>query len=229
MHIAILLRGHIRRSTSANSCFNHEFIFNKTLNSFNENILQSIQNIGHSYDIYASVKPSLIDLIDNIDFIKSYPFKEFVFNEGTTQYDDIMIGLQMIRNSEIQYDLIVITRIDFLYKTSFDKLEYKKDKFNFSWREPISDQWICDNMYIFPQEYLEKIINIYENNKSRFGETYFGQCGISQLIIYTLGSDNINFMFNDKYYSGTNWNNIYCDNPLYIIYGYDYAFADIYQ
>ncbi len=232
MHIAILLRGHIRRKESANSFFNHEFIYTKTINSFKKNIIESIEKLDKkysiTYDLYGSVKGSH-DETDNQNFIKDYLFKEYKFNDGTTQFDDILIGLEMILKSGVKYDLIMVTRVDFLYKKKFEELEYDKDKFNFCWKEPISEVWVCDNMYIFGKKYLDTLIKIYNINRKRFREKAFGQCIIPGIIIRELGQDNINYMFKDKYYSCTNWNHKCCNNPLYIIYGYDYHYDKIYD
>ncbi len=228
MHIAILLRGQIRRNKSANSYFNHEFIYIKTLNSFKENIQNSLNRLNITYDLYGSVKGSLEE-IDNENFIKDYKFKECKFNKDSTQFDDILTGLNMIKKSNIKYDIILITRIDLLYKKKFEELDYNKNKFNFCWTEPVSDKWICDNLYIFPLKYLDILIILYINNKKLFGEKYFGQCIISNAIIRIIGSQNINYIFKNKYLSCTNWNNKACNNPLYIIYGYDYTFDKIYD
>lgn len=223
MRIAILLRGFIERTKAANMGFKYGFKYDKTNKSFRESIIESMNVMGIEYDIYASIKKESDNDVD--EFIKMYGVKEWILNEKTTQYDDILTGLNMIRKSGIQYDQILITRVDFIYKRKFEEIVYNGDKFNFCWMEPIGNNWICDNFYIFPNKFLDKVIEIYENNRGKFGERYFGQCIISMEIIKNI---EYNFMFNSRYYSGTNWNNEYCNNPLYIIYGYDYAFGKIY-
>lgn len=227
MHFAILLRGQIRRNKNISN-FKHEFIYTKTINSFKEAIANSLSSIGHTFDLYASVKASHLDE-DNQNFLDSYQFKKYIFNQNTTQYDDLLTGLIMIKESSIKYDMILVTRVDLLYKRKLNQLDVDYNKFNFCWREPLDNIWICDNIYIFPSTFLDRLIRLYSSNKKRFVEKYFGQCGISLLIIKEFGPLNINFLFNNLYFSGTSWNNKYCNNPLYIIYGYDYAFAQLYD
>lgn len=68
----------------------------------------------------------------------------------------------MCLSSNIEYDLVLITRFDLLFQKDFKESNIQLDKFNLvSILE--KDHLICDNFYLFPYKYLEKFYNIIVN------------------------------------------------------------------
>lgn len=227
MKIAILLRGAIGRNKSANSYFLYEFSYKKTLKSFQKHITNDLDKNEIKYDLYGSIKASPY-LEENKDFVKDFEFIEYIFNEDTTQFDDIVTGLELIKSYNINYDLVLITRIDLLYKNFITKWNYNENKFNFCWKEALEKSWSCDNIYIFPFKYIDTIINLYKINSKHFNNKYFAQNILSKQIKKNLGTENIHYMTEKHFFSGTNWGSPACNNPIYIIYGYAYHFGNIY-
>jgi hypothetical protein len=228
--IAILIRGKIKREIGRNGNFIKPFYYKKTIQSFYDNILKIFdEDINIIYDIYGSIKGS-DNPMENEEFISDIKFKKCIFNyETNLQFDDYLGGLKLIKNSNEKYNLIIVTRIDLLYKINIKFWNIKLSKFNFLWNEPIGPEWFCDVIHIFNNSYLDDFIEILENDKKEFENYTYGQRQLPFNIIRKIGPYNINILFKEKYFSGTQWNIFFCNNPIYIIYGYPYPFGNIYD
>ena len=219
MKIAIVLRGFIQRN---NSSFIDEFKYTKTQESFNKSIVEGLEKLGWDYDIYASVK-SNDSPIDEADFISKFNVNKFKFNKDTSQFDDYLTGLKMVADSQIQYDLILVTHVDLIYHLDLSIWNINVEKFNCCWKEPMNDpkDWVCDVIHFFNAKYLTSVIEILSSDAAKFsGDYYYGQTTFYRTLIEKIGIDSIHFITNDKYFSGTFWNNPFCNNPMYIIWGY---------
>jgi len=226
MKIAILLRGQIRRMKPV---FTEEFYYTKTVNSFINKIKIPLEKNEHKIDIYASIKSDNISETEN--FVKDYGIAEnkYIVNSGTNQYQDILNGLNLINNAGDIYDATIITRVDLLYKNEIVNFNIDYSKFNICWAEPDA-RWHCDNFYVFSQKYIKNMIDILNSNRELTNYVFFGQLYIYNLISenikkdYPEEKDFVNLLYKNRYYSGTNWINKECDNPIYRIYGYEYHF-----
>ena len=73
------------------------------------------------------------------------------------------------------YDLIINTRFDLVYKNYIYVFDLQFDKFNFLYREPYKfwsrNKAVCDLMYVYNAKYNDAFIDALPDARNRFANT----------------------------------------------------------
>lgn len=147
---------------------NRDFIidYNYSYDNYKKYIFEYFENKGYEIDIYFC--SNKLDENDSIDIIKKYnPVKHsFIDNETNIHISrnkklDKVIDLCLETNNN--YDLILITRFDLIFRKNFNESNIILNKFNLV---SILDDpnGICDNFYLFPYKYLESFSKVVKKN-----------------------------------------------------------------
>jgi len=84
-----------------------------------------------------------------------------------SKHSKLINVLEMCLDSKIDYDLVLLTRFDLIFKDNFNESNIKLDKFNIvSVLE--SPQYICDNFYLFPFKYLREFLELLKDFRGCF-------------------------------------------------------------
>ena len=112
-------------------------------------------------------------------------------NKNISRNTKLINVIEQCKKSKIDYDLILITRFDLLFKIDFNKSNIKLDKFNLvSILE--KEHLICDNFYLFPYNILDKFYNIIKINIHKSNHL------IKNDIENINGKDFINYILNEN-------------------------------
>ena len=96
----------------------------------------------------------------------NYSFIDNGKNNLLSRNEKILDVTNLCLNSNINYDLVLITRFDLIFQKKFDESNIQLDKFNLvSILE--KNNLICDNFYLFPFSKLKKFNDIIKNNISK--------------------------------------------------------------
>ncbi|MBA43130.1 MAG: hypothetical protein CMF62_03860 [Magnetococcales bacterium] len=144
-------------------------------------ILNDLKNNSIHYDIYIVTNKSTIkeekELINFYNPIKYkfYDIKEFNENGKTSDlsYESrnrkMKIGLEMIKNTN-NYDSIIATRFDPIFKLSFTKYNISWNLFNFHY---FQIDMVDDNLFVFNNKYLDMMIKFLEENINKRGHDFY--------------------------------------------------------
>jgi hypothetical protein len=209
--IAVLLRGHFFKLNynSRGSTPGFRIIDSRSnLSSIKSNIIIPLESF-YEIDLYGVTYPSFFSTYLDT----SLPFKKLVFIDkkyNLTQYDNILMGLDLIINSKIDYDFIVISRFDLKLKKSISDFNLNYAKVNLPWRETF-DLWesqkrVGDCFHIVPGKYIESFKKAIQSSPDKFS---FHQ--IFMDLSESIGSSNIHFMADGFYDS----NSDKMTNPIY--------------
>lgn len=193
-NIAILIRG-------ASSLIDNWGLINldECYESFYLNIITYFKKLNYDYDIYLCTYNSN----DKNKIIKLYNPKKYIFkkyNKNINQKNNLIDLLNII---ETKYDSYLITRFDLIYKKSLEKLNINFDFSYYLFRHPNKE--ICDVMYIISNKHFDIFKNYIINTKFN--------CGIHTNSF----PFDINNIFNNKYYSDTDYSDLFIlnNNPIY--------------
>lgn len=191
MKTAILLRGYLyklhhkhwtRKYYTIDHIINIENIKNQILN--NDNIdLYLVSYKNDKYDeeyIKNTFNPKNFLLLDDNNEIK--------------QMDCLQKGIEMIKNAEIEYDNLLITRFDLYFKKNIYNLNYDYDKINFIWREINDNTNTGDALHFINY----KLIDIFLEGIKK--------CSYKTCCHYLnkyIDDKYINIIFKDNYWSNT--------------------------
>ena len=200
MKLAILLFGL--------SKFNHRHIahrkrynidYNASYENYKQYIFDFFEKKGYQTDVYFST--NILNKEDTIDIVEKYTPVKYSFIESNfpdknkpprisrNKKLDSVIDLCLENNKE--YDLVLITRFDLLFKKDFEKSNIQLDKFNLvSMLEHTGE--ICDNFYLFPYKYLKDFSEIVKKNMK--------ECfhNIKNDIDNIVDVDFVNYILNEK-------------------------------
>ena len=134
--------------------------------NYKEYIFNFLHNNGYSIDVYFCTNTSCYfiqkKLVETYQPVK-YSFIKNENNKELSRNKKIIEVIELCLNNNINYDIVLITRFDLLFKKSFEESNIKFDKFNLvSILE--RDHLICDNFYLFPFSKLNKFYEISKNN-----------------------------------------------------------------
>ena len=145
--------------------FNHIIDCRYYIDNFNIYLMDYFKK-EYEIDIYISSNENAIqDEILKIYNPISYNFD----NTGIGRNKKIAKGLELLINSNINYDLILMMRFDIFLQKIFDNKFFNFNKLNIvSILE--HNHLIDDNLYIFPNKYLSKIYEIFLNCNDGYKE-----------------------------------------------------------
>lgn len=209
--VAVLLRGHFFKVNyySIGSTPGYRIVDSRSnLSSIKRNIILPLESF-YEIDLYGITYPSFFSTY----LVKSLTFKKLIFinkKYNLTQQDNILTGLDLIINSGINYDFIVISRFDLKLKKSISDFNLNYSKVNLTWRETFelweSQKRVGDCFHIVPGKYIESFKNAIQSAPDKFDlHQIFNDLSES------IGSSNINFMANG--YHDSNSDKV--ANPIY--------------
>ena len=210
MKLSLLLFG-IHYLENYNHWFKQDQISINYKNSYSNiktYIIDYYQNLGYDIDIYFSTYNSTLikDLINDYQPKNYTVIDKFISNKEESRNLHFVNCLNLCKNSNIDYDLVVITRFDILFQMEFNKVFIDYSKMNVVSTMKRRNR-IDDNLYIFSYDKLEQFINICNSYKkisyhflknelqNRFKLNYFydQKCPVHKLDFY-----KINRNFNNK-------------------------------
>lgn len=143
--------------------------YNESYNNYKKYIFDFFKNKGYDIDIYFST--NLMNNEDKQEIINKYQPLKYNFiknNKDKIKSRNIRLNhvIDLCLTSKIEYDLVLITRFDLLFKKDFENSNIDYDKFNLVsiLQRP---ELICDNFYLFPYKYLIIFSNIVKKNLSK--------------------------------------------------------------
>lgn len=163
--------------------------YRKSLDNYKEYIFDYFKKKGYEIDIFFSTN-IFANNDDCNELIQTFNPVGFSFVRGSVdrvnaRHTKIKSVIELCLNSKNEYDHILITRFDLLFKKDFDSVNIDMDKFN---TVTILEKpsCICDNFYILPYKFLEKFNDIVKKVKN--GHLY------KNLLDREIGKDNINYI-----------------------------------
>lgn len=135
--------------------------------NYKKYIFNFFENKGYEIDVYFTTNK--LSNKEKTELCKTYnPIKyNFVDNhtdKRISRNTKIKNVVELCLSTDINYDLVLITRFDLLFKKNFVNSNIKLNKFNLvsKLEEP---SLICDNFYLFPYKYLSDFVNVINKNK----------------------------------------------------------------
>ena len=167
--------------------------YNNSYDNYQKYIYKYLHDKGYSIDVYFST--NLLNDDERKKIIKKYnPVKYSFVENGENKYisrnKKLISVIELCLNNKVDYDLVLITRFDLLFKKDFEISNIKLDKFNLvSVLE--SKGFICDNFYLFPFRVLDKFYEIIKKSINKSCHKIRGDIEKIQ------GKQFINFILNE--------------------------------
>ena len=151
MKIALVLRGityspiYVHHTGVA-----YRIDYQDNLKNIREQILEPFNNADVYLSTYASEKQK--EVLEDIKPVGHV----FLPAKGKTQVDCFAAGLELVKNSNIAYDLVIVTRMDLDFTMPLSQLKFDVTKFNFMWEENprVDSNCVADAMHVFPSRLL---------------------------------------------------------------------------
>ena len=143
-----------------------EINYLRSYSNYQEFIFGYFQRKGYLIDVYLSTnklkkkdRKALIKTYNPIlsSFNKDHPNKHLSRNQKLDRVIDLCLEKQ------INYDLVLLTRFDLLFKKEFGTVNINFSKFNLVSRLS-NPKLICDNFYLFPYSLLPQFSQLVKNN-----------------------------------------------------------------
>lgn len=200
--IAVLLRGYMYKNTYkhwTNKYYTIDYISN--FKNIKEQILSN-----NEIDLYiVTYKNSKYD-IDHINNV--FNPKDILLldndNNKYKQMDCLEKGLKMIKDKNIKYNYLLITRFDLSFKKNIYQLEYDFEKINFIWNEINEPTRVGDCLHFLNYNLLDIFIEAVEKCNYRVCCHYLSEF---------IDKNYVNIIFKDNQWS----NSDDIENPLYVI------------
>ena len=218
---AVLFRGHVKRKKPS---FVEEFDFTKTFPNIRENIIEPLRQLDMAVDIYSAVHRSDMDeaLLEALQ-----PRIYYFFGEEIGQFSGYLGGLRLVEQANAEYDLIVVSRLDMLFKKPITEFGLDVEKINFLWKEPTRIELVCDTFHAFHGDFLAPFIRTMEVVRDvEYMDARVGQALIYKLMRMLSGGRAIHFVEQELYYSGTHGESAPNNNPIFRIFGPPYHFDE---
>ena len=173
--LAILLFGISYDSNYINGKVKSHYLIDtrQYFKNFNLYIISYFENLGFTIDIYLSTNKNILnnELIDLFNPVSS------IFDEQNIKRNKkIKIGLEMIINNKEKekdkgknYDLILLTRFDIIFKKYFNEYSLNFNKLNLVSILELP-HLIDDNFYLLPNKYLLDFYKIFCECKDNYKE-----------------------------------------------------------
>jgi hypothetical protein len=168
--------------------------YEKSYDNYKKFIFEFFINKGYDIDVYFTTNK--LDEEDTKTICEKYnPVKcNFIENKGNhilSRNSKLINVINLCLESEITYDLILMTRFDLLFQKDFSESNIQLDKFNLV--SVLEYQYtICDNFYLFPYKYLDTFLKIAKNNLNNSFHT------IKKELYIKINSNSINYILNEN-------------------------------
>lgn len=162
--------------------------------NYKEFIFDFFEKKGYDIDVYFTT--NTLNDKDKTELCKTYnPIKcDFIDNHENktiSRNNKMKKVVDLCLSTNINYDLVLITRFDLLFQKKFHESNIKFDKFNLvSILE--RPHLICDNFYLFPYKYLNAFSNMV--NRNQLIEFHKIKMDIEKIN----GKDFVNYILNNR-------------------------------
>ena len=196
MKLAVLLSGMSKMENYTHHHGNRKVTidYEKSYENYEEYIFNYFKNIGYDIDIYFTT-----NMLDDQNKKKIYgkykPVKcNFIENKKNviiSKNEKLADVINLCLDSNITYDLILITRFDLLFQKKFDESNINFNKINIV---SILEQphLICDNFYLFPYECLKEFSDIVKENLNNSLHWLQGP------LYRKFGTESVNYILNEN-------------------------------
>jgi hypothetical protein len=173
---------------------NYFIDYEKSYENYKKFIFNFFISKGYDIDVYFTT--NILDDEDRKEICKKFnPINcTFMENEGNhvvSRNKKLINVMNLCLESEIEYDLVLITRFDLLFQKDFDESNIQLNKFNLVSILELPTV-ICYNFYLFPYEYLETFLNISNNNLTKSFHK------IKNELFEKIGKNSINYILNEE-------------------------------
>lgn len=145
-----------------------EINYMNSYSNYQEYIFEYFQKRGYQVDVYFATNnmsnPDKKELIETYKPI-SYSFNRNLKNKIRSRNDKIEKVIDLCLQSQIKYDLVLITRFDLLFKKKFDEININLKRFNLV-SELEKKKLICDNFYLFPYTVLKQFSKLVKRKRN---------------------------------------------------------------
>lgn len=121
----------------------------------------------------------------------NYDPKIILYTQGGRDHKVLTI-LKYLRDRDDKYDFVAISRIDIFYMIDLYNIDTEKINIISILEKP---DLICDNFYLFPYKYLDKMINIFQNIKGYSTHNKIPSHGLRNIFQKTMG---VNYLKNEN-------------------------------
>jgi hypothetical protein len=177
-----------------NSSTKYFIDYEKSYDNYKKFIFEYFISKGYDIDVYFTTNK--LDEQDTKTICEkynpvSYSFIENQGNHVVSRNLKLINVLNLCLESEITYDLILMTRFDLLFQKDFSESNIQFDKFNLVsvLEYPYA---VCDNFYLFPYKYLVPFLKIAKNNVNSSFHNIKNELDIK------LTSESINYILNEN-------------------------------
>jgi hypothetical protein len=132
------------------------------------------------------------------DLLRTYnPTKsQLIIPEGSTIASTYKKSLELLRGEDL--DILICTRFDMWFNQSLGSLKVDLNKFNFLFREKgtwESQQFVTDNLYVFPFRYLDNFIKAVNDmiTEDKYPYQVFMH-HIYEYVVRNIGIENVYFI-----------------------------------
>jgi hypothetical protein len=171
--------------------------------SFKRFAIDSWKNQGHEVYVYITTYSNISDDEKSKIFDFYQPTKiHFLEYDNSNRISSFIKSLKILQEEDL--DLIISSRSDMVYQFPLTELNINFDKINFLFRE--KDCWYdynytCDNLFIFPGNKLNHMIDAAVNFKNNNWRKDFD---VLHNYLKFVNKNEVNFISDDFYYSDTN-------------------------
>ena len=214
MKSAVVLRGfsfHLEYTSRGSCQKTYPIDFRFLYENYKENVFSTFSE----YDLYLATYDAPPDFKKDVfKFFKDTPTEYSWLERDSCQAETLQRAIRMVRNEE--YDQVIVTRFDVVWKRPLKTLKYNKELLNFPWKECNEAMWLDhrragDVVHIFPGKLLPII------QEAVVGYTGYGFDNLHCLWGYIadkVGESNMGFLFDGIYDSNPENGG---PNPLYYI------------
>lgn len=205
--IAVILKGlaHLNNYYNNHTQKYFNVDYKKSLENYKTNLFSNhdVDIFFHTYDTPDLDENQLVEDLHP----KAYDITPMIHNSTSTDFGNRSVSLlntirkaftvfdnYMEENPDKEYDYIVVTRFDLLFKLNVWDLNIHPDKFNISCMCEV-DNLCDDNLYIFHPKYFKLIKQAYDS----FDIKRFILHTIYKDFVDLIGINNINIMIQGKY------------------------------
>ena len=196
MKLAVLLSGMSKMENYIHHKGNRKVTidYEKSCENYEQYIFNYFKNIGYDIDVYFTT--NMLDDQNKKKICEKYkPVKcNFMENKQKkiiSKNEKLVDVLNLCLDSNITYDLILITRFDLLFQKKFGESNINFNKINIvsALKQP---QLICDNFYLFPYRYLKEFSDIIKENLNN-------PLHLLQEPLYRkFGTETVNYILNEN-------------------------------
>ena len=177
-----------------------EINYMNSFSNYQKYIFKYFQEKGYQIDVYFST--NMMTDEEQKELIKTYKPVSYSFNKNlknkiSSRNDKLDKVIDLCLQSKINYDLVLITRFDLLFKRDFNELNINLNRFNLvSILE--KKKLICDNFYLFPFTVLKQFSELVKRNKHKSFHKIKSEIDKIKSIRGRFGTGFVTYILNEK-------------------------------